>query len=623
MTAPAPEPTSAAPDEAVVAAALPRPGHAARLPRPSAALMVVLIVGTAALCMLLPAYLDASPGDPYWLAVPAVLAAARFGSVGAVVMSLTSALLTGPLAGVVPGDKSSNVAAWPERGVFFLIVSLTVASLVRRTRQADERALQALEVQRQQAVSASRERGELTQALEHRITRDVLTGLANRDAFVKRLQEQLAQGGAVAVLFVDLDDFKNVNDTLGHAVGDELITNVARRLGTSSRGHDLVARFGGDEFAVLLCELEPSHAARVSQRLLAELKTPFSLCGRTVAVRASGGLAVTDGPRPGSIEERALELLRQADLAMYASKAERTHGVTQYHDDMQTEMVERLALESDMHHAIAGHDFYLDYQPILDLRTDEVTAVEALMRWQHPTRGLVSPASFVPVAEQTGMIVPLTFWVVREACQQLRRWDDDAATRGLSVAVNLSGRLVREPGVGSAIARELHNCLIDPHRLMFEITESLLMEDRSQAVQTLCQLRALGTRLSVDDFGTGYSSLSRLNKLPIDEVKIDQSFVTQLEESDSGGRTIVQASIAMAHGLGLRVVGEGIETERQLQILRSMGCDDGQGYFFGRPASPQRMTEFCRDRKPVGQRTLAALPTQASPADEGDEAVTA
>jgi EAL domain-containing protein (putative c-di-GMP-specific phosphodiesterase class I) len=243
------------------------------------------------------------------------------------------------------------------------------------------------------------------------------------------------------------------------------------------------------------------------------------------------------------------------------------------------------------------------------------------MRWQHPTRGLVSPAAFVPVAEQTGMIVPLTLWVVREACEQLGRWDDDPATRGLSMAVNLSGRLVREPGIGSAIAREFHRAMVDPHRLVFEITESLLMEDRSQAVQTLCQLRALGTRLSVDDFGTGYSSLSRLNKLPIDEVKIDQSFINQLEDGSDAGRTIVQASVAMAHGLGLRVVAEGIETERQLQMLQAMGCDDGQGYLFGRPGSPERVREFCRDWEASSERAITGLPRQ--PETLTDDAVSA
>jgi diguanylate cyclase (GGDEF)-like protein len=598
----------------------PRPGPP-RLPRPSAAFVVSVVVTTTALGALLPVYFgDSGPTDPYWLAVPAILAAARFGYLGAVLASTASALITGPLAEVIPGTSGVH-AFWPERALFFLIVSATVAFLVRRMQAADARALELLERQRVEAVQASHERGKLTEALERRISRDVLTGLANREAFVGRLQQLLRQGGDTAVLFVDLDDFKNVNDTLGHQVGDELIISVAGRLAAATRSHDLVARFGGDEFAVLLCELEGGQALRVAQRLLAELKTPFSLRGRTVTVRASGGLALSaDGPAAG-VEERALELLRQADLAMYASKSERTHAVTLYHDAMQTEMVERLALESDMHHAIAGHDFFLDYQPIVDLRANTVTAVEALMRWQHPTRGLVPPSAFVPVAEQTGMIVPLTLWVVREACEQMRRWDADVSTNGLSMAVNLSGRLVREPGIGSAIARELHRSMVDPHRLIFEITESLLMEDRSLAVQTLCQLRALGTRLSVDDFGTGYSSLSRLNKLPIDEVKIDQSFVSQLESGDAG-RTIVQASVAMAHGLGLRVVAEGIETERQLKILKSIGCDDGQGYLFGRPGSPQRVVDFCRDWDLRHERTLAAVPRQAAD-DEPDRAVTA
>ena len=593
-----------------------------RLPRPSAAFIVCIVVTTTAMGALLPARFGQSgPTDPYWLAVPAILAAARFGFVGAVLTSTLAAMITGPAAQWIPGEGAR--AFWPERALFFLIVSSTVAFLVRRMQAADARALELLERQRVEAVVASHERGKLTEALERRISRDVLTGLANREAFVARLQELLRRGGSTAVMFVDLDDFKNVNDTLGHQVGDELIISVAGRLGAATRNHDMVARFGGDEFAVLFDDLEAGQALRVAQRLLAELKTPFSLRGRTVTVRASGGLAMsTEGPTT-SVEERALELLRQADLAMYASKSERTHGVTLYHDTMQTEMVERLALESDMHHAIAGHDFYLDYQPIIDLRARTVTGVEALMRWQHPTRGLVPPSAFVPVAEQTGMIVPLTLWAIREACEQVRRWDADVATNGLNMAINLSGRLVREPGIGSAIARELHRSMIDPHRLIFEITESLLMEDRSLAIQTLCQLRALGTRLSVDDFGTGYSSLSRLNKLPIDEVKIDQSFVTQLETGDAG-RTIVQASVAMAHGLGLRVVAEGIETERQLQILKSIGCDDGQGYLFGRPGSPQRLSDFCRDWDSRGDRTLTSVPRQlATEVAPTDNAITA
>src|SRR3954467_12374710 len=508
------------------------------------------------------------------------------------------------------------------RAVYVVGVSVVALWHLARVRTADDRALRMLEAQRAHAAAAEKERGALTAALAERISRDVLTGLANREAFLAQLQSEISTERVVAVLFVDLDDFKNVNDTLGHAVGDELIVSVAQRLLNSSRQHDMVARFGGDEFAVLLTDVDRSAALRVAQRLLAELKSPFSLCGRTVAARASGGLAGSEGRPRQAVEQRALELLRPADLAMYGSKAERTHSVTLYHDAMQTEMVERLSLESDMHHAMAGQDFSLVFQPIVDMRSGTVTAVESLMRWHHPTRGMVPPSSFVPVAEQTGMIVPLTLWVVREACAQLRAWDDCPETAGFSVAVNHSARLMIEPGIGSAIARELPRALIEPHRLILEITESLLMEDRSYAIQTLCQLRALGTRLSVDDFGTGSSSLSRLNKLPIDEVKIDQSFVSQLEDGDAG-RTIVQASIAMAHGLGLRVVAEGVETERQLTILRSMGCDDGQGYFFSRPAAAEQTSRLLLEWVAKPAPMLAGVPRQAERSWTDDTALRA
>jgi diguanylate cyclase (GGDEF)-like protein len=518
--------------------------------------------------------------------------------------------VTAAVVVLVYGVGLALIAGWLARVVYVAGVTVLIVWHLTRLRSTERRASLLLGRQRAHAIAAEAERGELTAALAERISRDVLTGLANREAFLAQLQAEISAERVVAVLFVDLDDFKNVNDTLGHAVGDELIVSVAERLLTGSRTHDIVARFGGDEFAVLLTDLEPAAALRVAQRLLAELKSPFSLCGRTVAVRASGGLAVSDGRPSQAAEQRALELLRQADLAMYASKSERTHSVTLYHDAMQTQMVERLSLESDMHHAIAGQDFSLVYQPIVEIRSGAVSGVEALMRWQHPTRGMVPPASFVPVAEQTGMIVPLTLWVIREACAQLRAWDEHAETAGLSMAVNMSGRLMSEPGIGSAIARELHRALIDPHRLVLEITESLLMEDRSYAIQTLCQLRALGTRLSVDDFGTGYSSLSRLNKLPIDEVKIDQSFVSQLEDGEAG-RTIVQASVAMAHGLGLRVVAEGVETERQLTMLRSMGCDDGQGYYFSRPAAADQTTRLLREWVARPAAVLARVPRQA------------
>jgi diguanylate cyclase (GGDEF)-like protein len=561
--------------------------------RPSTELMFVLVVAGLGLGWLLPAYVHSGNTGHlhYWLLIPTLIAAARFGLRGAVVTSVLSALAAGPLSAILPGQTDASRANWLAELMFFGSVSAVVAVLVRYAKAADASVVALISNQQRQASEVAEVHGELTRELERRVSEDDLTGLANRLTFTTKLQEMVAAQRCLAVLFIDLDDFKTVNDTLGHAVGDELIVAVAARLTTGSRADDVVARFGGDEFAILLADVTGKDAGRVAERFLGQLKAPFTLRGRTVSVRASGGIAVYDGEPVTSAEQHTIDLLRQADLAMYTSKGSRSRGITLFHDNMQSQMVARLALESDMHRALAEHEFSLEYQPIVDLRTGTAPSVEALLRWHHPTRGSVSPADFIPVAEQTGMIVPLSLWVLREACAQLRQWDNRPETEGLAVAINVSGRLVMEPGIGAALARELFHAGVAPNRIVLEITESLLMEDRSETVATLCQLRALGMRLSVDDFGTGYSSLSRLNTLPIDEVKIDQSFVAQLQ-TDGPATTIVAATIAMAHGLGLRVTAEGVETERQLSKLTEMGCDEAQGYFFGRPVSAKGLTDY-------------------------------
>jgi diguanylate cyclase (GGDEF)-like protein len=560
--------------------------------RPSTVLMSVFVVAGLALGWLLPAYVNEGVGRlHYWLLLPTLAAAVRFGVRGAVVTSLLSTVTAGPLSSVLPGATSTSASNWLAEFTFFLSVSVVVAMLVRYAQAADASVVALLSSQKQQANKVAEVHGELTRELERRVYEDDLTGLANRLTFTTKLQEMVTSQRCLAVLFIDLDDFKTVNDTLGHAVGDELLVAVSARLTAGSRLDDVVARFGGDEFAILLADVTGKDAGRVAERFLGQLKAPFTLCGRTVSARASGGIAVHDGGVVPSAEQRTFDLLRQADLAMYASKGSRSRGITLFHDNMQSQMVARLALESDMHRALSEHEFSLEYQPIVDLRNGTAPAVEALLRWMHPTRGPVSPAEFIPVAEQTGMIVPLTLWVLQEACSQLRQWDTRPETEGLAVAINISGRLVMEPGIGAALARELFHTGISPNRVVLEITESLLMEDRSETVATLCQLRALGMRLSVDDFGTGYSSLSRLNTLPIDEVKIDQSFVAQLQ-TDGPATTIVAATIAMAHGLGLRVTAEGVETERQLAKLTEMGCDEAQGYFFGRPMPASGLSDY-------------------------------
>jgi diguanylate cyclase (GGDEF)-like protein len=543
----------------------------------------VILVGIGAaflLGVLLPPILSNGGGlAPYWLVVPAVIAGLCFGVPGALAASIAGSVLVSPLVDQLLTEDRPGYAGWLAQTTFLVVLSVLATTAIARLRNADRHAL------------ARSQHGDLSSELHKMISEDPLTGLANRQSFLTQLENRLVDHpNTTAVLFLDLDDFKRVNDTLGHSVGDELIVAVAQRLMNGSRDGDMVARLGGDEFAVLLNEVSPEEALRPAQRFLAELKTPFHLCGRTVVVRASGGLAVSEGITNVGVEQRALDLLKHADLAMYASKVQRTRSVTVFHEQMQREMNERLAMESDMHRALADAQFYLDYQPIVDAGYGTVRAVEALLRWHHPHHGVIAPAEFIEVAEQTGLIVPLTLWVVRNAATQLVHWDLEPRTRGLSVALNISGRLVVEPGIGAAVARELHHVGIDPSRIILEITESLLMEDHGVEVQTLCQLRALGMRLSVDDFGTGYSSLSRLTTLPIDEVKIDRSFIDRLDID--AGRTIVTASIAMAHGLGLRVVAEGVETERQFTTLQLAGCDDVQGFLFSRPVTPEAIAEM-------------------------------
>jgi diguanylate cyclase (GGDEF)-like protein len=560
---------------------------------PVGALVVLVGIAVAVLLgyLLPPMVGHGAPLAPHWFVLPCLLAGFQFGTGGAAATAAVCSVVASPFADQLVDSHQPGYAEWAAQVVFLAIVSLTVASLLSRLRHADRQAFGLVTAQHQHDLDATQGNGDLSEELQKLISEDPLTGLANRLSFLTQLQDKLrSHPNTTAVLFLDLDDFKRVNDTLGHSVGDELIVAVAQRLLRGSRDGDMVARLGGDEFAVLLNDVTPEEALRPAQRFLAELKAPFHLCGRTVVVRASGGLAVSEEITNVGVEQRALDLLKHADLAMYASKVQRTRSVTLFHEQMQREMNERLVMESDMHRALADAQFYLDYQPIVDASYGTVRAVEALLRWHHPHHGVVSPNEFISVAEQTGLIVPLTLWVVRNAATQLVEWDQNSQTRGLSVALNISGRLVIEPGIGAAVARELHYVGIDPSRIILEITESLLMEDHGVEVQTLCQLRALGMRLSVDDFGTGYSSLSRLTTLPIDEVKIDRSFIDRLDVD--AGRTIVTASIAMSHGLGLRVVAEGVETERQLATLRLAGCDDVQGFLFSRPITPEAITEM-------------------------------
>jgi diguanylate cyclase (GGDEF)-like protein len=386
------------------------------------------------------------------------------------------------------------------------------------------------------------------------------------------------------VLFVDLDDFKTVNDSLGHAAGDELLIGVAARLSNVLRSGDVVARFGGDEFAVLLRDASGDGTLGIANRLLGVLRAPFALSAGMASGQASGGLVTTAADPERPVSEQAAELLRRADLAMYAAKAAGDGRCVEFRDELQLAMLEKLALQDDITEAMIREEFYLHYQPVVDLESRRPVAVEALLRWHHARRGDVPPDVFVPIAEKSGAIVAIGLWVLEQACRDLQRWDAEHADNGMMIAVNLSARQLQEPSIGPKIARTLHRMGVDPRRLILEVTESLVMDDAEAAAATLWQLRALGIRIAVDDFGTGYSSLSRLVDLPLDDIKIDRSFIRELDVSEAG-TTIIKAAIAMAHGLGLNVVAEGVETPEQLAFLKRSGCNQAQGYLFSRPCS--------------------------------------
>jgi diguanylate cyclase (GGDEF)-like protein len=446
-------------------------------------------------------------------------------------------------------------------------------------------------------------RRELEVELAHQALHDPLTKLPNRTLLADRLNLALARqaraGGTVVVAFMDLDRFKLINDSKGHPAGDAVLVALARRLEGATRSTDTVARFGGDEFVIVS---EDAHSdadvAAIAERLRAVLVAPFPLGDEEIYVSGSIGLAV------GRDGEDADELIRNADAAMYAAKDQERGGFAVYQEPIHAGALSRLETERDLHRALNEGEFLLHYQPKCSLATAEVVGVEALVRWQHPTRGLVSPADFIPVCEDTGLIVPLGEWVLFEAGRQARRWRDDHHLN-VAVSVNLSARQLVRDDLTSVVARMLETTGTDPADLCLEITEGTLLVDMNAAVRHLAELRSLGVRISMDDFGTGYSSLQYLRTLPLDELKIDRSFVTPVAE-DPSAAAIVASIISLGHALGLLVVAEGIETATQLTTLRDLGCDLAQGYYLARPAPATKVTPALRCPK-TGAWTLTTL----------------
>lgn len=423
-------------------------------------------------------------------------------------------------------------------------------------------------------------------AFEAQLTRqalyDSLTLLPNRVLLRDRIEQALSRASRmktkIGVLFIDLDNFKAINDSLGHRIGDELLTQAATRLRSCVREENTVARLGGDEFVILIEHLSSEvEAVHVAERIEKQFGKAFTLGGREFVVTTSIGIALSEAGHD------AEKIMRDADIAMYSAKGRGKAQHVVFDASMQTDTLAQLVLENDLRHAIERHELRLHYQPIVRLETGEVTEVEALLRWQHPTRGLLAPMVFIPLAEETGLIVPIGGWVLKEACRQVASWQA-AFPRNppLTVSVNLSPRQFQQPNLVEQVEQTLCETGLSAHSLKLEITEGTIMRDVETTATALSGLKRLGVQLAVDDFGTGYSSLAYLSRLPLDILKIDRSFVRGIDR-DGEDTAIVRAIISMAKSMHLSVTGEGIETAEQAALLRTWACDLGQGFYYSRP----------------------------------------
>jgi predicted signal transduction protein with EAL and GGDEF domain len=454
------------------------------------------------------------------------------------------------------------------------------------------------------------ERKRAEEMLVHNAFHDGLTNLPNRALFLDRLQHALTlskkhSNYKFAVLLIDIDEFKIFNDSLGHSVGDELLIAIGRRLTESVRradtvsrprvgavsrrlaGDDTLARLGGDEFTVLLDDIrDPIEAVRVAERIQSELSAPFIVNGQEVVISASIGIASSTTPHV-----RAEELLRDADIAMYRAKKAGRARCEVFDTGMHASAVNRLRLETDLRRALEQGEFRVHYQPIVSLTTGKITGFEALTRWQRP-EGLVSPAEFIPVAEETGLIIPMNRQLLREACKQVQAWQAQFPSHPpLSLSANVTPREFAQPDLAEEIVKILTGTNFDPDNLHLEIVETIAMGDAEKSGRALARLKALGAHLSIDDFGTGYSSLSRLRRIPVDTLKIDRAFISNMD-TDAENREIVRVIIMLAHNLGLKVVAEGAETEQHVDQLKQFDCELAQGYFFSRPVDSQAMQQI-------------------------------
>ncbi|CAN5379926.1 hypothetical protein BH10ACI3_BH10ACI3_25280 [soil metagenome] len=512
----------------------------------------------------------------------------------AVIMYLTGAFVAGIIAKALDQVNIYLLAAVIG---FFGIVYLTFRRFVEDVKKTVEKAKQA---ERERAEQAEEHVGELqhyvaelersSEALQeshenfrHAAYHDALTGLPNRNFFIDTLKGLLQHSREdsevnFAVLFLDLKSFKTINDSLGHSMGDRLIKNVAKRLSGLIREDDMVGRFSGDKFGIILTDLlSKEEATAFADRLAKRLAEPYTLDGRQVFTSAKIGIAYGNSKYP-----EAEDILRDADIAMYYAKENQENYVI-FDQKMHIRAVTRLQLETDLRFAIERNEFELYYQPIIALDSATLVGFEALVRWNHPQRGLVPPNEFIPISESTGLIIPMTVQILHQACNQVVKWQErSGSSRPLSVAVNLSGKHFGHPALVEQIKTVIAESGIDAASLKLELTESAVMDNAETAILMLKQIKETGVQISIDDFGTGYSSLSYLHRFPIDLLKVDRSFVSAMEENTENGE-IVRTVIALAKALNLKVVAEGIESIHQLHQLRNLGCEYGQGYLFSKP----------------------------------------
>ena len=427
---------------------------------------------------------------------------------------------------------------------------------------------------------------------------DSLTRLPNRVLLKDRLEQSIAlakrKSGQLSVMFLDLDRFKNVNDTLGHLVGDKLLQEVSTRLTKCIRECDTLSRIGGDEFTVLLPEVRgKSDSKSVAEKVIEALKVPFNIDGNEIFISTSIGIA--HYPENGETIEA---LLKHADIAMYAIKNKGKDGYQFYTENMHEEISAHVSLETDLRRAVVNNQFSIHYQPQINAFTNKIVSVEALIRWNHPEHGMVLPSDFIPVCEETGLIQPIGDWIIESVCRDLKKWKD----MGLSfpkAAVNMSAKQFEDPDVVNKIKAALDSNGLTGEMLEIEITENVLMVDIENVIELLTKISDLGVTVAIDDFGTGYSSLNYLQKLPIDTLKIDRSFVHEME-SDQGAMSIIKAVIEMAKGLRLQIITEGVEEVRQFELLKSLGCQNMQGFLFGRPVSMHKITELLTRNETLG-----------------------